>query len=94
MSRIRSDKSPTRKITIHLDDDLIFQLDQWQNSFGLDSRGLAALAALKAGLSAVPLDTAIFEISQASVKEHRKFFIEALIRFFEDQAAMLKGQRV
>jgi hypothetical protein len=80
-------------VTVHLSPEDLAVLDQWQNSFGLDSRALAAVALMRAGSSAVPLNTAVFEISQASVREHRRFFTDALARFFEEQAATLRGTR-
>lgn len=82
-----------RTVTVHLDEDDVLAIDQYQNSFGIDSRGDTVRALFRAGVSAVPLNTAIFEISQASVREHRKYFTEALARFFEEQAALLKGNR-
>lgn len=91
MSRRR--KGPTRSVTVFLDDELVVQLDQWQNSFGIETRGLAAAAMMRAGGSAVPLDTAVFEISQASVKEIRKAEIDALVAFFESRSAIYRGHR-
>jgi len=80
-------------VTVALSPEDIVVLDQWQNQFGLDSRALAAVALMRAGASAIPLDTAVFEISQASVSEHRKHFTNALAGFFEHQAALLRGTR-
>lgn len=93
MSRRRQNINRMKQVTVYLDEELAVQLDQYQNSFGLDSRALAAVALMKAGMSSVPLETAVFEISQASVREHRKFFTDALASFFENQAATLRGTR-
>ncbi len=93
MSRRRGTKSATRVVTVFLDEAMVFQLDQYQNSFGLETRAIAASALMKAGMSAVPLDTFIFEVCQAAVKEHRKFFTEKQIEFFEQQLHELRGTR-
>lgn len=92
MSRRRA-KGPNRTVTVYLDDDMVMQLDQWQTNFGIETRGLAAQAMMRAGASAVPLNTAVFEISQASVKEIRKAETEALIAHYESRLAMYRGHR-
>ncbi len=74
----------SHSVTVRIDHDTAQQLDQFQNAFGLETRGSAILALMKAGMSSVPMDTAIFEISQASVREHRRWFTDALAKFFED----------
>lgn len=76
-----------------LDEDLVMQLDQWQTSFGIETRGLAAQAMMRAGASAVPLNTAVFEISQASVREIRKAETDALMAHYESRLALYKGHR-
>lgn len=92
MSR-RRNKSGGTSVTVHLDPDMAMQLDQWQNQFGLDSRSLAAQAMMKAGVSAVPLDTAVFEICMAAVREHRRAESEALLEHYEKRIAMYRGTR-
>ncbi len=92
MSR-RGKKGPTRAVTVFLDEDLVMQLDQWQTSFGIETRGLAAQAMMRAGASAVPLNTAVFEISQASVREIRKAETDALMAHYESRLALYKGHR-
>lgn len=90
MSRKR--KGNVSVVTVFLDDSMRTQLDQYQNAFGIDTRALAAEALMRAGMSAVPLDTMILEVSRASVKEHRRFFTEGLARFFREQIETLTGR--
>lgn len=81
------------KVTVHLDDAMRSALDQWQHNFGIDSRSDAALAMMRAGCSAVPLDTAVFEISQASVRERQEAEIAALVAYYESRLALYRGNR-
>ncbi len=81
----------THRVTVTIDADLAGQLDQYQNAFGIDSRGLALVALAKAGISALPLESAAFEIVHAAAKEHRKAMTDATIRFHEEQAAIFRG---
>ncbi len=93
MSRRRSKGPAHRQVTIYLSDDDVLMLDQWQTQFGLDTRGLAVLALMRAGASAIPLDTAIFEIAQASARATQKFISDGLADFCEQQTATLRGTR-
>ncbi len=81
----------SHSVTVRIDHETAVQLDQWQNAFGLETRGAAILALMKAGLSSVPLQTAIFEICQAAVREHRIHFTDGLATHFEQQASLLRG---
>ncbi len=92
MSRRRQQRS-TSQLTIHMSPEMVQQLDQYQVSFGIDSRAQAAVALMAAGMSGVPLETMIFETCRAAVKSHQDHFGNALLRFFEEQSSMLKGMR-
>ncbi len=87
------DQPGTHRVTVLIDAAFASELDQYQNAFGIDSRGLALLALAKAGKSAMPLETAAFEIVHAAAKEHRKAMTDATIRFHEEQAALFRGTR-
>jgi len=82
------------RVTVYVDADMNLMIDQWQNQFGIDSRGLAALAMMKAGSGLVPLNSATFALVHAAVTEHRKALNEATVRFFEEQLAVYRGHKV
>ena len=87
----RYKKPNQRQLTIYLEPDDSFAIDQWMVSFGLDSRSAAALCMLRAGNSAVPMETAIFEVAHAATRETRRNEFEAMANYFSTRAAMYRG---
>ena len=93
MSRRKPQKSAHRTVTVHLDEEFVYQLDQYQTQFGIETRGAALVAFAKSGMSAIPLNTAVFEISQASVREVQKAERDALLAYLESRLALYRGFR-
>lgn len=82
-----------RTLTLHLEPEDSYAIDNYSLSFGLESRSGAALALLRAGISGVPLETFEFEVLQLGVKETRKAEFEALANFYSERAAMFRSGR-
>lgn len=91
MSRGARGKSGLRCVTVYIDDDVAQQLDQMMVSFGLDNKSQAAGVAIKAGLSAIPVETTIHEVSQASVKNIHKHEFDALAEYLEGRAKLYRA---
>jgi len=93
--RKKNNDSRARYISLNLTDDpeLAQQVDQWMVSYGLDSRSQALKVMIKTAISAVPLDTMIFEIAQAAVKQSRMTEYDALREFYEGRARMFTAGR-
>lgn len=82
-----------RAVTIFLEPEDSVALDQWAFSFNLDNRAAAALCIFRAGIAAVPLDTAIFEVCAAAVRETRKAEFLALEEFHTKRAQLYQVGR-
>lgn len=91
MSR-KGQRDPNRQsqITIHLDPEIVQHLDLLQNTFGLDTRASAALVLIKAGMSAIPMETAVFETCRQAVASTRKHLFNEMAIFFQTQADMYR----
>ncbi len=87
-----SQEQRSARVTLNLSPDDLVALDNYQTTFGIDSRGLTALALMRAGLSSVPMNTMVFEVAQAAVSEHRRYFTERTLKFFEELAATMRAR--
>ena len=73
-----------------MDADLAQQVDQTMVQFGLQNRADTIVALVAAQLTAMPLDSIVFFVTQQAVKEIRRHQFEALSNFFAQQSAAFK----
>jgi hypothetical protein len=95
VSRKKNNDGRTRYISLNLTDDpeIAQHIDQWMVSYGLDSRSQTLKVMIKTAVSAVPMDTMIFEIAQAAVKQSRMTEYDALREFYEGRARLFGASR-
>lgn len=86
-------KDGNARIYVPLEPELAQQLDQWQLHFGFETRGLAAAAMMRAGISAVPLDSVVFAACMAAVRQFRDQEVHALVSFLEDRLRLYNGHK-
>lgn len=90
MSRQKKNRYGLRSITIHLNEEDSIALDQFSFDLNLDSRSEAVVCLMRAGRAALPVDTAIFEICQASIANLRRTEADALADFHASRAALYR----
>jgi len=79
-----------RYINVPLDADLAEAIDNYMISLGLDSKGQTAAALIRVGLSAAPINTMVFEMSQEALRQARKREFQALSEYFDLRAKLYK----
>lgn len=85
-------KHPDKKhIMVHVSDETAFAIDEWVMGLGLDSRSAAAGMLIHAGLSAVPVDTVIYEILQHTQRERQKAEFQALADYYQNRANLYRA---
>lgn len=83
-------QKPYKSITVPLDEDLAYTVEQTMVSYGLDSRGQAAAALMRAGASAIAGDAFLHSVLESSMKQFRDNEAEALANFYEQRVKLFR----
>jgi hypothetical protein len=78
-------------IVIHASPELAWAVDEWVVGLGLDSRSAAAAMLIQAGLSAVPIDTVVYEVLQHTRREMQKAEFQALADHYQTRANLFRA---
>lgn len=90
---LRSKKSSAnnlRRLTIYLNPTLSQAVDQWMVSLDLDSRETAARVIMTTGISALPMDSAVFEACRSAMWNMRKYEFAEMAKYFDERKALYK----
>ena len=91
MSRGFGKKSPYKTITVHVDEDMAYEIDQRMTYFGIESKGAALLALARAGAAQIPMDAYVLEMQLQSQKEMRRREEVALAEFYDERSRLFKS---
>jgi hypothetical protein len=83
-------QKPYKSVTIPLDEELAYQVEQVMIAYGLDSRGQAAAALVRAGASAVAGDAFMASVLTDQLREFREGEAAALAKFYEERAKLFR----
>jgi hypothetical protein len=79
-----------KSVTIPLDEELAYQVEQVMISYGLDSKGQAAAALLRAGISATAGDAFLHSVLDDLMKQFRDNEAKALSDFYEQRSKLFR----
>jgi hypothetical protein len=79
-----------KTITVPLDEELVYQVEQTMISFGLDSRGQAAAALMRAGYSVNSGDAFLHSVLDSAMKQFRENEAAALADFYEQRSKLFR----
>jgi hypothetical protein len=79
-----------KTITVPLDEELAYQVEQTMISYGLDSRGQAAAALIRAGASAISGDAFLHAVLDDAMRQFRENEARALSDFYEQRAKLFR----
>lgn len=82
MSRNRNKGQSSHQVTIHMDPETLYAVEQYQIGLGLDSRADAVMCLLRAGISSVPLDAMVGEVVTQAVRQTKKELSNEVSDFF------------
>ncbi len=83
-------QKPFRSITVPLDEELAYTLEQTMISFGLDSKGQTAAALMRAGAATVAGDAFLYSVLESEMKRFRDNEAEALAKFYEERSKLFR----
>lgn len=81
-----------KSITVPLDEELAHTVEQTMISYGLDSRGQAAAALIRAGASAIAGDAFLHSVLDDSLRAFRESEADALAKFYEERARLFRSR--
>lgn len=91
MSRNKKKNANSTQVTVHLSPEMALAVDNYAVGFGLESRAAALTMLATAGMSSLPLDAAIGTMMQQAVAATKKAEFEALVKHFEERAAIYRA---
>lgn len=80
-----------KSVTVHLDEELAYQVEQTMISFGLDNKSQAAAALMRSGYGAIAGDAFLSSVLHDELKRFRDNESESLARHFEDRAKLFRS---
>lgn len=79
-----------KSITVPLDEELAHTVEQTMISYGLDSRGQAAAALIRAGAAAIAGDAFLHSVLDDALKQFRHSEADALAQFYEERSKLFR----
>lgn len=79
-----------KSITVPLDEELAYQVEQTMISYGLESRGQAAAALIRAGASAISGDAFLHSVLDDAMRQFRDNEATALADFYEQRSKLFR----
>ncbi len=90
MSRRSKNPSHTRYCTVNFSEDFALALDNYAIGLGLQDRASALILLAQAGMSTLPLESAVGEAMRRAVNAVKKTEFEELAKHFEERARIYR----
>lgn len=89
MSR-KAKPGSSRSVTVHFPEEFAYALDEYVVGLGLEGRAAGLIMLAKAGMSSVPLDSAIGTAMMQAVNSVKRTEFEELAKHFEARARIYR----